>query len=81
MPNRCAIDWIGLDEIRNETALAQLHSGNRLACVQILNNTLAGYTAEQKGGSVSETDLDLAPGDLHRRLAQRWCNRLTVERS
>lgn len=43
------VNWIEIDDIRNDLALAQLHSGNPKACLQTLAATTAApYTNEEK---------------------------------
>jgi hypothetical protein len=48
------MNWIEMDEVRNDLALAQYHQGEFAQCVQTLNTTIAGQVkdeAELKSGT------------------------------
>lgn len=53
------IDWITIDRIRNDLAVAQFHNGDRSACMATLHSTLAA-----KYGGEDALKLELPPCDF-----------------
>lgn len=52
------INWIEIDQIRNDLALAQYHNGESQQCLTTLNETLAAKVKD-------EEDLKSGAGDVH----------------
>ena len=71
------INWVEIDRLRNDLAIAQLHDGKPTACLETLATTIAA-------ASLNENDLNLPPCDHDSYIAvakATWHNRALCEKA
>lgn len=56
--------WIETDEVRNDLALSQYHSGDFAQCLNTLNETLVGNTKDEEQFKAGNNGLYLTPCDF-----------------
>ena len=73
------MNWIEIDQVRNDLALSQYHNGEYSQCVETLNATIAGKVkdeAELKGGNNSSVYLPPCDFDNYINVAiSTWFNK------
>lgn len=58
------MNWIEIDEVRNDLALAQYHEGDASHCIKTLNATLAGKVKDEEELRSGKGEVYLPPCDL-----------------
>lgn len=58
------MNWIEIDQVRNDLALAQYHSGEFQQCLITLSNTLAGTVKDEDELRAGNGNVSLSPCDF-----------------
>jgi hypothetical protein len=72
------MNWIEIDQVRNDRALSQYHNGEYSQCVETLNTTIAGQAKDvtelslQRATSITTSTLRGQPGSIRRCVSGHW---------